>query len=97
MNTVLSDDTWVWTIIQEPEKSAEILGQHDTTNDIKFIPTFLDKDSALICLNRFTKNESSEFEPQAIFYSDLLVYAGKNGFILYILDKNGEFIDKVAP
>ncbi len=97
MSIVLNKDTWVWTIIQNPEKKSSFLGQHDTTNDIKFIPTFLDKESALMCMNQFTKDENCEYEPQALFYDDLLSHANENNFIIYILDKKGVIIDKIAP
>ena len=97
MGIVLNKDTWVWAIIQNPEKKSSFLGQHDTTNDIKFIPAFLDKESALMCMNQFTKDETLAYEPQALFYDDLLSHADENNFIIYLLDNKGAIIDKIAP
>ncbi len=97
MSITLEKDTWMWAIIQNPEKKSSFLGQHDTTNDIKFIPAFLDKESALMCLNQLIKDESLSYEPQALFYDDLLSQAAANNFIIYILDNKGAIIDKIAP
>ncbi len=97
MSIELNKTTWIWLIVQNPEKEASFLGQHDTTNNIKFIPTFLDKESALMCMNQLIKDESNDYEPQAMFYDELLVYADANDFIIYMLDKKGSILDKIAP
>lgn len=97
MSIELNKETWVWLIVQNPEKEASFLGQHDTTNNIRFVPTFLDKDSALMCMNQLTKDESNDYEPQAIFYDELLRYIDAHNYIIYVLDKKGGILDKIAP
>lgn len=97
MSIELTKETWIWLIVQNPEKEASFLGQHDTTNDIRFIPAFLEKESALMCMNQFTKDESNDYEPQAIFYDELLRYADDKNFLIYILDKKGGILDTIAP
>ena len=97
MSIELNKDTWIWVIVQNPENKSTFLGQHDTTNNIKFIPAFLDKESALMCMNQLTKDESETYEPQALFYDELLRYSAENGFLIYILDNKGNILDKIAP
>lgn len=97
MSVELNKDTWVWLIVQGTDKNTSFLGQHDTTNDIKFIPTFLEKEAALMCMNQLTKDTTETYEPQAIFYDELLNYSHENNFLIYILDNKGAILDKIAP
>jgi hypothetical protein len=97
MSIELNKDTWIWVIVQNPEKKASFLGQHDTENDIKFIPAFLEKEAALMCMNQLTKDESDTYEPQTLFYDDLLRYCNENVFLIYLLDNKGRILDKIAP
>lgn len=97
MPTELNTDTWLWVIVQNPEKNPGFLGQHDTKTNIKFIPAFLEKDAALMCMNQLVKNQSLDYQPQAIFYDELLRYVDENNFFIYILDKTGNIIDKINP
>ena len=92
----LNPETWIWAIVQNPGNNESFLGQHDKTNDIRFIPAFYDKDTALRCIDMFNKDKSIEKnEPQAILVEDLVNYATENGFLIFILDKNGKILDKI--
>lgn len=91
----LTKESWVWTIVQNPGRNESFLGQHDATNDIRFVPTFYDKESALRCLNSFSKDNSSTYEPQAVILEDLLNYTNKNGFIIFLLDNDGKILEKL--
>ncbi len=95
MSKTLTDETWIWVIIQNPGNKEQILCQHDTTNDIKFIPSFYEKDHALMCINQFQKEEKAEFEPQAMFYDEVLNYASNNGFLIFMLNEKGIITDKL--
>lgn len=97
MKKKLTNDTWIWTIIQNPGKNESFLGQHDETNDIKFVPAFYTKESALMCINQLIKDDSLKYEPQAIFYDELMRYVSENGFLIFILDEKGSIVDKIAP
>jgi hypothetical protein len=92
----LNAESWVWAIVQDPGNKESFLGQYDETNDIRFIPVFHDKESALMCLNSFTKEKNSKYEPQAVILEDLITYTEKNGFIIFILDNQGKIIDKLS-
>jgi hypothetical protein len=91
----LNPETWIWAIVQNPGHNESFLGQHDATNDIRFIPAFYDKDTALRCIGMLNTDKSIENEPQAILVEDLVNYATKNGFLIFILDKNGKILDKM--
>lgn len=92
----LTPESWVWAIVQNPGSNESFLGQQDATNDIKFVPAFYDKDSALRCMNGFSKEASSTYEPQAVILEDLLSYTNKHGFIIFLLDNEGKILEKLS-
>ena len=92
----LKPDSWIWAIVQNPGKKESFLGQHDTTNDIRFVPAFYDKESATRCLNSFITDKSLEYEAQAVILEDLLNYTKKQGFIIFILNNEGKILDKLS-
>lgn len=93
----ISATTWVYVLVQNPGGNEQIVGQRDTENDIAFIPTFLDKDSALQGVVHMVKEQGQKYEVQAIIYEDLAGYAAKEGFVLMVLDGKGQVLDKLAP
>lgn len=93
----ISATTWVYVLVQNPGGNEQIVGQRDTENDIAFIPTFLDKDSAMQGVVHMVKEQGKKYEVQAIIYEDLSGYAAKEGFVLMVLDGNGQVLDKLAP
>jgi hypothetical protein len=92
----LKPDSWIWAVVQNPGKDESFLCQYDEPNDIRFIPAFYDKDSALRCIALLKKDKAQEFEPHAIILEDLVSYTRKNGFVIFILDKDGTVVDKLA-
>lgn len=96
MSTLVKEDSWVWVVVQNPDKNEQLLGQHDKEGDISYIPTFLEKDEALKCYNLLTLEKSQKYEVQAIIYEDLTRQASENGFMLFILNGSGEVLDKVG-
>lgn len=97
MKTKLTNESWVWIIIQNPEKNEQILCQNYVEKNIKFIPTFLDKTHALMCMNFFNKQDNNKYEPQAIIYEELLSHAKSNGFQVFFLNEKGTVQDMVIP
>jgi hypothetical protein len=92
----LKPESWIWAIVENPGRGESFLGQHDETNDIRFVPAFYDKESALRCMNSFSKNKASAYEAQAVILEDLLNYSKKQGFIVFMLDNEGKIIDKLS-
>jgi hypothetical protein len=97
MTQKISATTWVYVLVQNPGGDEQIVGQQDTRDDITFIPTFLDKDSAMQGVVHMVKEQGKKFEVQAIIYEDLVGYAARGGFILMVLDGQGQVIHKLAP
>ena len=97
MTEAITATTWVYVLIQNPEGSENIVGQHDPVNDISYIPTFLDKDSATQGSMHMAKQKGQKYEVQAIIYEDLERFAAEGGFILFLVDDEGNVIDKRAP
>ncbi|MFW6148222.1 MAG: hypothetical protein ACOC6B_07520 [Thermodesulfobacteriota bacterium] len=97
MSINIQADQWVWVIVQDPEKDAQFLGQHDEHLDISYIPMFLEKEDALQCLNLLTRDKKKKYEAQAIQYDQLAHDAAENGFMLFVLNNAGEILDKITP
>ena len=97
MSNAVYANEWVWVVIQDPGENEQFLGQHDKENDISFIPTFLAKEDALEGLAHLSREKKHKYEVQAILYEDLAQDAAKNGFMIFIINKAGEVLDKIAP
>lgn len=97
MSDPLKVDDWVYVVVQDPGKMETIIGQHDADHHVQFIPVFKDKESAAQGAARMARTSGSPFEVQAILFEDLLHYAGKVGFLLFLLDRDGRILFKAGP
>ncbi len=97
MTKEIKATTWVYVLVQNPGGAEQIVGQRDVESDIAFIPMFLDKDSALQGVVHMVKEKGKKFEIQAIIYEDLASYAAQGGFILFVLNAEGQIIEKRVP
>ena len=97
MSTEIQADQWVWVVVQDPGKDERFLGQHDEEQDISYIPTFLEKEDALQCLDLLARDEKRKYEVQAIQYDQLARDAAENGFLLFLLNNAGEILEKIRP
>jgi len=97
MSTVIQGNTWVWVVVQDPGGDEQFLGQHDEEKNISYIPTFLEKEDALQCLNLLTRDEKKKCEAQAIQYDQLTRDASEHGFMLFVLNHAGEILEKITP
>ncbi len=97
MSKLVTDESWVWVVIQNPEGEALLVGQHDKENNIAFVPTFLEKEEALKCYNLLSLGKGPKYEVQAMLYEELVRYAFQNGLMIFILNGSGEILDRVYP
>ena len=97
MSMKIKDEQWVWVVVQDPEGNEQFLGQRDETKDISFIPTFLQKEAALQCMNHLALERGHKYEVQAILYEELLPKAKEQGFLLLVLNESGEILDQIDP
>ena len=78
-------------------KGKIITGYKMTDEDISFIPTFLNKEDAVECLDHMTRDKEKKYEIQAIQYEELAHDAAKNKFMLFVLNGAGEILEKITP
>ena len=95
MNSIIKKDQWIWVIVQDPEGNEQFLGQRDESEGISFIPVFVEKDDAMQCLGRMTREKGKKYEIQAIMAEDILKNAAENGFSVYVLNSEGEPLEKL--
>jgi hypothetical protein len=90
-------NSWVYVLVQDPGSKEHIIGQREPDHQIAFIPTFMDKESAMQGIVNLPKDKGHKYEIQAIIYEDLEKYAAESGFLIFILDDQGRIIDKRSP
>ena len=93
----IKEDTWLWLVVENPGENEQFLGQVDTENNISFIPAFLEKDAGLQGLHLLTRDKKVKFEMQAIQYRDLAPKLAEEGFFLFVLDAEGNVLEKITP
>ena len=97
MGTLIRGNPWVWVVVLDPGGNEQFLGQHYKEKDISFIPTFLNKEDAVECLDHMIRNKEKKYEIQAIQYEELAHEAAKHKFMLFILNGAGEILEKITP
>lgn len=97
MSKLVKDETWVYAIVQDPGGQERFLGQVDEETGIQFIPVFLDKENAQLGLGRFKRQKGLKYEVQAVMYGELAKDSAANGFIIFILDGEGQILEKLSP
>ena len=96
MTDKLSSDTWIWVIVQNPGGNEQFLGQHDK-KDVSFIPAFYEKDAAQQCLIQLITEKGEKYEAQAILFEELAKDAAQHGFLIFMLNADGEILKEIAP
>lgn len=97
MSNIVKKEQWVWVIVQDPEGNEQFLGQRDESEGVSFIPVFLEKDDAVQCLGRMARKKGTKYEIQAIILEDILKNATGNGFSVFVLNSEGEPLEKLPP
>ena len=97
MTDTLTSDTWIWVIVQNPGGDEQFLGQHDDKKDISFIPAFYEKDIAQQCLIQLITEKGNKYEAQAILFEELAKDAAQHGFLIFMLNADGEILKEIAP
>jgi len=97
MKKELKPDTWLWVVVQNPGADEQFLGQEYQDQNVSFIPAFFEKEDARQCLIHMTTIKGNKYEAQAILYNQLLQSAAENGFMVFILNADGEILQKIKP
>lgn len=97
MKNVGGADQWVWVVVQDPGEKEQFLGQHDKQENISFIPAFRSKEDAQQCFMNMVRDKGRKYEVQAVLYEELLKDAAGGGFMVFLLNANGEILEKIKP
>ena len=95
MSNIIKKDQWVWVVVQDPEGNEQFLGQVDESEGVSFIPIFVEKDDAVQCLGMMAREKGKKYEIQAIIFEDILANASENGFRVFVLNGDGEPLEKL--
>ena len=97
MKDTKNEDQWVWVVVQDPGGNEQFVGQHNPEENISFIPAFSDKESAQQGFLNLTRQPGHKYEVQAILREELLKDASAGGFMVFLLNENGEVVEKIKP
>jgi hypothetical protein len=90
-------DQWVWVVVQDPGGKEQFLGQHARQENISYIPAFCTKEAAQQGFLHMVRRPNGKYEVQAILLEELAKDAAANGFMIFLLDANGEILEKIKP
>ena len=97
MTNPIKDDTWIWVVVQNPGGDEQFLGQLDEENNISFIPAFFQKEDAEQCFLQLQRQKGMKYEIQAIFFDELSKDASNQGFMILMLNAEGEILQRIEP
>lgn len=88
-------DTWLYVVIQKKGVNEQIVGQTDAEHDVSYIPAFKSKEEAQQAIFQLHLEKKSKYEVQAIIYEDLAEHAKEDGFLIFVLNENGNVIERL--
>jgi len=97
MSIKIKDEQWVYVVVQNPDGSEKIVGQYDQELNLSYIPIFIEKESAQMVYGRLALEKASKYEIQAVLYEDAVKHAAENKCQIFILNTDGEILDKIQP
>jgi spore cortex formation protein SpoVR/YcgB (stage V sporulation) len=88
-------NTWLYVAIQKIGNAEQIVGQTDAEHDVSFIPAFLSKEAAQQAMFHLHLEKNGKYEVQAIIYEDLAHHATQGGFLIFVLDEEGNVVQRL--
>lgn len=92
MTTEQNNREWVYVFVGKEGEEENLLGLYDETTKMNFIPTFASKDDAQECFLSLPREKGKKYEVQAVHIEELNEEAGKNNFMVAMVDKDGKVI-----
>lgn len=83
---------WVYVFICKSDEKEDYLGLYKEEDDLNFIPAFQSKDDANDCFLSLPREKGKRYEVQAVHITDLDEHASKNGFVVTLVDKDGNVL-----
>jgi hypothetical protein len=90
-------DDWVYVTVESAGNSEGYAGYRDEPTNVFYIPAFYDKDAAQSCFINFPRERGKKYEVQAVLFEALVSDAAANGFLVFMLDKDGRVLMKIDP
>ncbi|MEW6079935.1 MAG: hypothetical protein AB1724_19160 [Thermodesulfobacteriota bacterium] len=90
-------EDWVYVAIESAGNSEGYAGYRDAPSNVFYIPAFYDKDAAQDCLINLPREKGKKYEVQAVLFEALAGDAAVNGFMIFMLDKEGHVLLKIDP
>jgi len=87
--------TWLYVAVQKSGPTDQIVGQTDTETGVSYIPAFLSKESAQQTMFHLHLEKKKKYEAQAIIYEDLARHAAEGGFLIFVLDDDGNVLERL--
>jgi len=97
MQSNLASDSWIWVVVQNPGGDEQFLGQYDDKKDVAFIPAFYEKENAQKAIGNLITEKGKKYEAQAILFEELAKDAAQHGFLIFMLNADGEILAEIAP
>lgn len=88
---------WVWVVVQDPGGKEQFVGQNDKLENISYIPVFHTKEEAQQCFLNMARQKKCKYEVQAILFDELAKDAAASGFMIFLLNENGEILERIKP
>jgi len=92
MTVEQNNKDWVYVFVGKEGEAENLLGLYDETTKMNFIPTFATKDDAQECFLSLPREKGKKYEVQAVHIEELNEQAGKNNFLVAMVDKDGKII-----
>jgi hypothetical protein len=97
MSSLIQGNPWIWVVVQGEIGHEQYVGQQEEKTGISFIPGFLSKEEAQKGYHLLKREKGQKAEVQAARFKEISKDAGANGFMIFILDGDGEIKEKIDP
>ncbi len=87
-----NSEGWVYVFVSKSDDEENYLGLYNKEEDLNFIPAFQSKDDANDCYLSLPREKGRRYEVQAVHVSELDEQASNNGFVVTLVDKDGNVI-----
>jgi len=83
---------WVYVFVCDPGSNESFLGIHSEGEGLNLLPAFRSKEDANDCFLSLPREKGERYELQAVHIDELHEDAGKNGFVVTMVDSEGKII-----
>jgi hypothetical protein len=97
MSSLIQGNPWVWVVVQEEISNEQYVGQKEEQTGVSFIPAFLSKEEAQKGYHLLKREKGRKAEVQAVRYKELAKDAAGNGFMIFVVDGEGDVKEKIDP